>query len=482
MATPSFDIGVMGLGVMGANLGLNLASHGIRVAGFNHTSGKAEAFTQRAVAELGEPGLAVGITDLASFIDSLHKPRIILLLVPANIVDSVLGQIKDKLAPGDIVIDGGNSHYPDTERRLTALTQQGLHYIGMGVSGGEDGARHGPSMMPGGESAAWPVVQPLLEPASAMAHDGKPCVAWMGQGGAGHFVKMVHNGIEYAIMQLIAEAYDLLHRGAGMDNATLHNLFASWRNGPLSSYLIEITADVLAQSDDMEPGALVDHIRDKAGQKGTGRWTCHAGFELGVPIPIIDSAVSARGLSGFYEERQQVSKTFTGPMGIPTDPLLSQVAGALEAGMILAYSQGFHLIAAANLAYAYQTPLESVVRIWRAGCIIRAAMLDDFLTVYGHKPDTLNPAFDEMMARRLSTHESSLRALVSLGTQGGIPLPAFSSALAYYDSWRSARLPSNLIQAQRDFFGAHTYERLDREGHFHTQWKHQPINKNTESH
>lgn len=479
MVTSSFDIGIVGLGVMGANLGLNLASHGIRVAGYNHTAGKAVAFTQRAMAELGQSGLAVGSDDLDSFLNSLNTPRILLLLVPAKLVDGVLEQLGDRLSAGDIIIDGGNSHYPDTERRLAALSKRGLQFIGMGVSGGEEGARHGPSMMPGGQYAAWARVQPLLQPAAAVAHDGLPCVAWMGNAGAGHFVKMVHNGIEYAIMQLIAEVYDLLHRGAGMDHGSLSQLFASWRQGPLSSYLIEISATVLSQPDTEGPGLLIDRILDKAGQKGTGRWTSEAAFQLGVPIPVIDAAVSARALSGYYAERQQIAPLLTGPTTFDAPAWMGFLVHALEAAMLLTYAQGLHLIAAANSAYGYETPLLSVTHIWREGCIIRAAMLNDFSTIYARNPHIPNPLFDTIMATRLGKLESALRTWVAHGIGGGIPMPAFSAALAYYDSWRSARLPANLIQAQRDYFGAHTYERLDRTGSFHTTWD--PLQKQGET-
>lgn len=470
MATSPFDIGVVGLGVMGANLGLNLASHGTRVAGYDPDPRKAEGFTQRAASELGQPGLAIGSADLDTFSRSLGTPRIVLMLVPAGVVDSALDQLEKHLRAGDIIIDGGNSHYPDTERRLRRLSDQGLHFIGMGVSGGESGARHGPSMMPGGEAAAWNHIRPLLESAAAVASDGAPCVAWMGSGGAGHFVKMVHNGIEYALMQLIAEIYDLLHRGGGLDNAHLHHLFASWREGPLSSYLIEITADILIQPDDNGASPLLDRIRDKAGQKGTGRWTSEAAFDLGVPTPVIDAAVSARGLSGYYEERQLASRLLPGPLSTSPDTLQARVAGALEAAITLSYAQGMHLIAAANTAYGYDTPLATVARIWRGGCIIRAGLLEHFAETYKHGAHMTNPIFSPTIAQRLGGLESDLRAVVAQGAQGGIPLPAFSAALAYYDGWRSARLPANLIQAQRDYFGAHTYERLDRGGSFHTSW------------
>ncbi|AOV17116.1 phosphogluconate dehydrogenase (NADP(+)-dependent, decarboxylating) [Acidihalobacter aeolianus] len=471
MATSPFDIGVVGLGVMGANLGLNLASRGARVAGYNHSRGKADAFTARAAAELDRPDQAQGTDDLNAFIVSLTRPRIVLLMVPAGVVDDAIAQISPHLQAGDIVIDGGNSHFPDTERRLSTLAGQDLHFIGMGVSGGETGARFGPSMMPGGEAAAWKHVRPLLEPAAAIAPDGAPCVSWMGSGGAGHFVKMVHNGIEYALMQQIAEIYDLLHRGAGYDHADLHRLFAEWNEGTLAGYLIEITADILQQPDDSGSGLLLDKIRDAAGQKGTGRWTSEAAFELGVPTPAIDAAVTARGLSDLYAARQTAAGMLPGPATVaPSASLAKQAAAALEAGMLIAYTQGMHLIAEAAEAKGYGTSLDTVARIWRGGCIIRAALLDDLAAAYVSPPLMGNPLFDETLSARLGKLEGGLRTIVTQGAIGGIPMPALAAALAYYDGLRSRRLPANLIQAQRDYFGAHTYERLDKPGIFHTHW------------
>lgn len=474
MANPNFDIGIVGLGVMGANLGFNLASHGIHVAGYHPHKEKADAFTQHAKAEVSQKGLVQGFSDLKIFLNELKKPRIVLMLVPAGAVDKVIEEFTQQLDKHDILIDGGNSHYLHTQRRLDRLSDLGLRYLGMGISGGESGARNGPSMMPGGDPDAWKHVAPLLEPAAAVADDGTPCIAWMGRGGSGHFVKMVHNGIEYALMQLLSEVYDLLHRGGGLSHAHLQRLFTSWQDSSLASYLIDITADILTQPDDQNTGhLLLDQIRDKASQKGTGKWTSEAAFELGIPTPVIDAAVSARNLSDYYEERQQTSKLLSGPLGISPDTLQARLAGALETAMFLSYSQGMHLIDKANKTYGFNTPIASVASIWRGGCIIRADMLNEFVDIYSHDAPPVNPIFSKEHADKLSMLESDLRAVVAQGALGGIPLSAFSASLAYYDSWRSARLPANLIQAQRDYFGSHTYERLDQNGSFHTHWHHQ---------
>lgn len=474
MATPQFDIGIVGLGVMGANLGFNLASHGIHVAGYHPNKEKANAFTQRAKNEIPQHGLVEGFSELKTFLNELKGPRIVLMLVPAGAVDQVIDELTQQLDKDDIVIDGGNSHYIHTQQRLERLAKLGLRYLGMGISGGEAGARNGPSMMPGGDPQAWKHVAPILEPAAAIADDGKPCIAWMGEGGSGHFVKMVHNGIEYALMQLLSEVYDLLHRGGGLNHAHLHRLFVSWQDSTLASYLIDITADILTQPDDHDAGhLLLDQIRDKAGQKGTGRWTSEAAFELGVPTPVIDAAVSARNLSDYYEERQLTSRLLSGPLAISPDTLQARLAGALETAMFLSYSQGMHLIDKANKIYHFNTPISSVASIWRGGCIIRADMLNEFVKIYSQDTPPVNPIFNENYANKLSMLETDLRAVVAQGALGGIPLPAFSASLAYYDSWRSAHLPANLIQAQRDYFGSHTYERLDQGGSFHTHWHHQ---------
>ncbi|APZ43325.1 NADP-dependent phosphogluconate dehydrogenase [Acidihalobacter ferrooxydans] len=479
MQSKHFDMGIVGLGVMGANLGLNIASRGRRVAGYDPDSAKAHTFGERGAAELDAASGAqtAGSARLEDFVNALKTPRVLVLLVPANIVDSAIDSLVPHLAAGDILIDGGNSHFPDTERRLAKLAAASIHFIGMGVSGGEEGARHGPSMMPGGEAAAWERVRPLLEPAAAKAADGAPCIAWIGNSGSGHFVKMVHNGIEYGLMQLIAETYDLMYRGLGLPAATIREHFTTWSQHQLAGYLIEITADILAQQD-ADGSLLLEHIRDAARQKGTGRWTTEAALALGIPTPTIDAAVTARGLSDFHALRQDGAKRFAGPLPATQQALLADAGlpaaleGALQAAMLLTYAQGMHLIATANAEYDYGLDSGVVARIWRGGCIIRAALLEDLSAAYARDPELGNPAFDDALSARLGQLQSELRRVVAAAATAGIPVPALGSALAYYDALRSPRLPANLIQAQRDYFGAHTYERLDREGTFHTQWTH----------
>lgn len=477
MEDKEYDIGIVGLGVMGANLGLNIASRGRQVAGYNRSAEKAHRFTQRGAIELKNiPGAhAWGTDDLRAFAAALKTPRVCLLMVPASAVDDAIAEIRPFLEAGDIIIDGGNSHFPDTERRLEQLAKDGLHFIGMGVSGGEEGARHGPSMMPGGEEKAWERVRPLLEPAAAKAPDGTPCVAWMGRGGAGHFVKMVHNGIEYAQMQLIAESYDLMRRGLGLELDAIQQRFAAWNRGPLASYLIEITADILQQRDE-DGSYLLDHIKDAARQKGTGRWTTEAALALGIPTPTIDAAVTARGLSDFFDFRQHAAKTLTGvspegrAQGLRAAGLPERLEEALLAGMILSYAQGMQLIGTAASEYAYGTSLETVAGIWRGGCIIRAALLEEIRAAYRNSPKLENLIVDPGFVAKLGSAQAALREIAAAAARAGIPAPAHASALAYYDALISARLPANLIQAQRDYFGAHTYERLDRPGTFHTLW------------
>ena len=477
MQHAQYDLGVVGLGVMGANLGLNIASRGHGVAGYDPDDAKAEAFAQRGQTELdGIDGAETAAsTDIDTFVGWLKTPRVLLLLVPANVVDSALDSLVPHLDEGDIVIDGGNSHYPDSEARQRRLAEHGLRFIGMGVSGGEEGARHGPSMMPGGDAAAWDRVRPLLEPAAAHAEDGSPCIAWIGSGGAGHFVKMVHNGIEYGLMQLIAETFDVLSRGLALAPDAIRSHFVAWGERRLSGYLIEITADILVQRDE-DGSHLLERIRDAARQKGTGRWTTEAALALAIPTPTIDAAVTARGLSDFYGLRQNGAATLAGPQPADGQSALMDAGlpraleGALEAAMLLTYAQGMHLIAAADAEYGYGLHCGTVARIWRGGCIIRAALLEDLSAAYERNAELRNPLFDPALGARVGELQGNLRKAVAAAAGAGIPMPAMSSALAYYDALRSARLPANLIQAQRDYFGSHTYERLDREGTFHTQW------------
>ncbi len=396
------------------------------------------------------------------------------MMVPAGSpVDTAIAAIKPYLQPGDILIDGGNSYFEDTDRRLNELETSGIHFIGMGVSGGEQGALWGPSLMPGGNHSAWPVVQPLLEAIAARAEDGLPCVAWMGPGGSGHYVKMVHNGIEYADMQLIAEIYDLLHRGAGFTNPELARVFENWNRGPLHSYLIEITGRILAQIDPDSGQSLVDLIVDEAGQKGTGMWASENALRLGTAVPVITAAVESRYISGLRTERQVAANALGSAAAYSGDKarLASLAEAALFASKVTAYAQGLNLLQAASREYGWELDLAAILRIWRAGCIIRADILNQMAAAFERSPALPSLLLDEYFREALLQRQSAWREVIQTGVGLGIPLPGSSAAVSYFDSYRSARLPANLIQAQRDFFGAHTYSRLDKEGIFHTNWE-----------
>ncbi len=480
---PSSHLGVVGLGIMGRNLALNALDAGTEVAGTDLGDDAVRGFED----EAARPVTAT--TDLDAFLDALPTPRNILVMVPAGKpVDAVLGSLAPKLSPGDLVIDGGNSHFPDTRRRHDEMAAKGLHFFGMGVSGGEEGARHGPSMMPGGPMEPYARVAPILEGMAAEV-DGEPCVAHLGAGASGHYVKMVHNGIEYGLMQLLAEAYDLMKRGAGLGNDRMGDLFGEWNRGPLRSYLVEITADILHQPEtvavrpDETPGDqappegmtgryLLDFIKDTAKQKGTGKWTSQDALDLGVPTPTIDAAVTGRYLSALKDERVAASSLLGTPAGRAEDPdrLVEALEKALRAAFLVTYAQGFALLKRASDAYEYGLDLETVARVWRGGCIIRADMLETFREAFRADDDLPNllvaPAFTEI----LSDCRHALRDAVALGVGAGLPLPAFSSSLSYLDAYRSEWLPANLVAAQRDYFGAHTFARIDQEGMHHAQW------------
>lgn len=467
------DLGLIGLGVMGANLGLNIAEHGFSVTGYDQDTEKGNRFTRLAQEQLTEPGRIGAHSDITSFIAALRRPRAILVLVPAGApVDAVIHDLSPYLEKGDILIDGGNSYFQDTNRRIQALTKQAVHFVGMGVSGGESGARHGPSLMPGGESAVWERLRPLLEAAAAKVQD-EPCVAWLGAGSAGHYVKMVHNGIEYGLMQLIAESYDLMQRGLGLSQEEMYPLYQDWAQGPMGGFLLEITADILRQQDPLGEGYLLGKILDSAQQKGTGQWTSQEALALHVPTPIINAAVTQRVLSAERAQRQQASQQLGGPTEFPPvnqKHFLSQLSQALHGAMQLTYVQGMHLLQAANQHYDYGLRLEAVASIWRGGCIIRSRLLEDLRAVYQRSPDLINPVLDSDYAAILSRLQESLRKVGGTAVAWGIPAPAFMAALSYYDTYRSAWLPANLLQAQRDYFGSHTFERTDREGRFHVEW------------
>ncbi|WP_029215090.1 NADP-dependent phosphogluconate dehydrogenase [Kallotenue papyrolyticum] len=463
------DIAVIGLAVMGQNLARNIARHGFKVAVYNRSAER----TRELVTTHPDPNLTPCF-DLETLVAALQPPRRLLLMVKAGeAVDRMIEQLQPLLAPGDILIDGGNSFFRDTERRATALAQAGIHFLGVGISGGEEGALHGPSIMPGGDRAAYAAVAPIFEAIAARAPDGTPCVAYLGPGGAGHYVKMVHNGIEYGDMQLIAESYDLLRRGAGLDAPALAEVFATWNQGELQSFLIEITADILRARDEESGQPLVDLILDTAGQKGTGKWTSQDSFELGVPIPTINAAVEMRMLSAQKEERVTAAQTLRGPAARPAhEPtaLIEAVRAALYASKICAYAQGLALLRAASDERGYGLELATVARIWRAGCIIRARLLDEISAAFTAQPDLPNLLLAPAFAAAIAERDAAWRRAISAAIAQGIPVPALSSALHYYDAYRSERLPANLIQAQRDYFGAHTYARIDRPGLFHTNW------------
>jgi len=467
--TTSQNLGLIGLGVMGENLALNFESHGFSVCGFDLDSDKRLQFSYRT------QGLQTRCADsLSELVASLQMPRRILIMVPAGLaVDTVLQQLRPLLSAGDIVIDGGNSLYSDTARRMAALEGTGILYVGSGVSGGEEGALRGPALMPGGSPEAWPLVAPMLQAISAKADDGQPCCDWMGSGGAGHFVKMVHNGIEYADMQMICEANWLMHHLLGLSPQQMSEVFRDWNQGELSSYLIGITADILATQDPESEEALVNMILDTAEQKGTGKWTSQVALDLGVTAPTIADAVFARTVSSLKTERVAASQVLTGPKKQPHADaaiLLPKIRQGLLAAKICAYAQGFALLRAADREYVWSLSYERIAKVWRAGCIIRAQLLEDIRRAFDAAPDIPNLLVDSHFAHLMHDAQQSLREVVAQAALQGVPAPAFMSALSYYDAYRSARLPANLLQAQRDYFGAHTYQRIDREGKFHTRW------------
>ncbi len=463
--------GVVGMGVMGSNLALNIERHGFPVAVYNRTESKTQEF-------LAGPAKGTGIVGTYSYKEftmALETPRRIMLMVKAGrAVDSVIADLKPFLEQGDILIDGGNSFFEDTARRDEALDEEGFLYLGVGVSGGEEGALWGPSIMPGGDEEAWAEVKAIFEAAAAKAKDGEPCVAYLGPKGAGHYVKMVHNGIEYGDMQLIAEVYDLLHRGVGLSEAELGDIFNEWNYGELSSYLIEITSKILKELDPETGLPLVDVILDEAEQKGTGRWTSQNAMDLGVPIHTINAAVSSRIISGMKAEREEASEWLTGPEPVfkgDRQQLIAAVREALYASKIISYAQGFHLLQVASKDYGFGYDLKTIAKIWREGCIIRAALLDDIMKAYEQKKDLNNLLLDDHFQKAVVMRQGAIRHMISTAVGLGIPVYAMSASLAYFDAFRTARLPANLTQAQRDFFGAHTYRRIDKDGSFHTDWE-----------
>ena len=470
MANNSFKFGMIGLGVMGRNLLLNMADHGFAVVGFDKDAQKGSTLESSA-----SPGTTVkGVTTLAEMVQLLEKPRKMMMLVPAGKpVDDVIESLLPLLEKGDIVIDGGNSHYTDTLRRVTYMEGKGFHFMGVGISGGEQGARTGPSIMPGGDPAAYPFVQPILEAVAAKVN-GEPCVAHLGKGAAGHYVKMVHNGIEYAIMQLISETYDLLHRGLGLDNDELHKIYKSWNDGELQSFLVEITRDIFLKKDDKTDNRLVDMILDKAGAKGTGKWTSQDAMDLGVPIPVIDMAVCMRELSAYKEERTQAAALYKTPsvdIPVPKEVFIQQVQDALYFAVIISYAQGLAQLHVASKELDMEIPMQDVVKVWRGGCIIRSSLLETFFKAYQKNPALPNLLQEGEIAQLLGGNKKqNMRNVIIHAIHMGYPVAGLMAALSYFDAYRSERMPTNLIQAQRDYFGAHTYQRIDEPGTFHTEW------------
>ncbi|HBH5872493.1 TPA: NADP-dependent phosphogluconate dehydrogenase [Enterococcus faecium] len=468
------QIGVVGMAVMGKNLALNIESRGYSVALFNRTGAK----TTAVVEEHPDKNFKATYT-IEEFVESIEKPRRILLMVKAGpATDATIQELLPHLDKGDILIDGGNTFFKDTMRRNEELANSGINFIGTGVSGGEEGALKGPSIMPGGQKEAYALVAPILEQISAKAEDGAPCVTYIGPNGAGHYVKMVHNGIEYGDMQLIAESYDLMKNILNLSVEEMADIFKEWNQGELDSYLIEITADILTRKDDEGTGKpVVDVILDAAGNKGTGKWTSQSALDLGVPLPLITESVFARYISAYKEERVQASKIlsrtndfeFTGDK----KELVEKIREALYFSKIMSYAQGFAQLRVASKEFDWDLPFGEIAKTWRAGCIIRARFLQKITDAYDKNPEIENLLLDDYFVEITKKYQQSVRDVVALAVQAGVPVPTFSSAIAYFDSYRAERLPANIIQAQRDYFGAHTYERVDKEGIFHYSWYHE---------
>ncbi|MCC5800293.1 NADP-dependent phosphogluconate dehydrogenase [Rossellomorea vietnamensis] len=463
------EIGVIGLAVMGKNLAWNIESRGYSVSVYNRSSEKTEEMMNESKGKNVNPTYSI-----EEFVNSLEKPRKILLMVKAgNPTDATIEQLKPYLEKGDILIDGGNTFFEDTRRRNQELSELGIHFIGTGVSGGEEGALTGPSIMPGGQKEAYDLVAPILKDIAAKV-DGDPCTTYIGPDGAGHYVKMVHNGIEYGDMQLIAESYFLMKNVLGLSAEELHEVFADWNEGELDSYLIEITADIFTKKDEETGKPMVDVILDKAGQKGTGKWTSQSALDLGVSLPIITESVFARFISAIKDERVKANKMLKGPDTKPFDgdkkALVESIRKALYMSKICSYAQGFAQMRSASDEYKWDLQYGDIAMIFRGGCIIRAQFLQKIKEAYDRESNLTNLLLDPYFKEIVESYQYALREVISVAVQNGVPVPGFSAALSYYDSYRTETLPANLIQAQRDYFGAHTYERVDKEGIFHTEW------------
>ncbi|HAQ06215.1 MAG TPA: phosphogluconate dehydrogenase (NADP(+)-dependent, decarboxylating) [Bacillus bacterium] len=463
------QIGVIGLAVMGKNLAMNIESRGYTVSVYNRSREKTDEMLDETKGKN-----IVGTYSIEEFVQSLEKPRKVLLMVKAGTAtDATIEQLKPHLEKGDIIIDGGNTYFPDTQRRNKELSELGLHFIGTGVSGGEEGALHGPSIMPGGQKEAYDLVAPIFEDIAAKVN-GEACTTYIGPDGAGHYVKMVHNGIEYGDMQLISESYFMLKHILGLSAEELHSVFADWNKGELDSYLIEITADIFTKKDDETGKPLVDMILDTAGQKGTGKWTSQSALDLGVPLPIITESVFARFISAMKQERVEASKILSGPDAKPfegnREAFIESIRKALYLSKICSYAQGFAQMRAASEEYDWNLSYGEIAMIFRGGCIIRAQFLQKIKEAYDRDPGLKNLLLDPYFKEIADSYQQSLREIISAAVLNGIPVPSFSAALSYFDSYRTETLPANLIQAQRDYFGAHTYQRIDKEGIFHTEW------------
>jgi 6-phosphogluconate dehydrogenase len=464
-----YTIGMIGLGTMGCNLLLNIADHGFSGAGYDKNAEKVSMLNQ-----LGRGKNVKGFTDINNFIQSLESPKAVMLLVPAGkIVDDVIAELIPLLDKDDIIIDGGNSHFTDTELRSSELEKMGYHFFGMGISGGEEGARNGPSMMPGGDKEAYKHVRYIFEAIAARV-DGEPCVTYIGPGASGHFVKMVHNGIEYALMQLIAETYGILKKGLGLDNDAIHNIFDQWNKGRLQSFLLEITTEIFSFKNAVGNHFLLDDIRDEAKSKGTGKWTSQVAMDLNLPIPVIDIAVSMRDLSKYKSLRMEAASIYPGVQGEPLtekpDEYLTNLEQAYYFSMITTYAQGMHLLYKASETYDYKLELAQIAKIWRGGCIIRSSFLEDIYSAFRANEKLEHLFLDGSVQSILKNSLQGIRTVVADAATYGLAIPAYAASLNYFDSFRNERMPSNLIQAQRDFFGAHTYELIGREGIFHSQW------------
>jgi len=469
MSAKNIDFGMVGLGVMGKNLLLNIAGHGYSVIGMVRDAAKVVSFESKHT-----EGTLHATTSATEFISALKTPRKIMILVPAGTaVDNVIDQLLPHLDKGDLIMDGGNSFFADTDRRYDAITEKGIHYMGVGISGGEEGARYGPSMMPGGSRKGYQSVRTILESAAAKVN-GEPCVTFVGNRSAGSYVKMVHNGIEYALMQLIAEAYHFMKSAVKLSDSEIRQVFENWNDGSLNSFLMEITADIFARTDEDGSTLILNQILDSARQKGTGKWTSQNAMDLQVPTPTLDMAVMVRNISGNKEERVAAEAVFShqsNTFEIDSEKFIPKLRNAIHFSFIIAFAQGFSLISKASAEYEYDINLAEVAKIWRGGCIIRANMLEDFRRVFTENPSIANVILNAEISPLLLSFHNDARDCIATGIKAQIPLPALSASVSYFDLYKSGWLPVNLIQAQRDYFGAHTYERIDKEGTFHTDWK-----------